>query len=150
MKQTKEIFEEFISQKDKISCKELDEFFTGLKPVKIEEMIGEWQGGNLFTESKWWRLFFKNFIGFKWYGKKFLDSNNVQAQIWSFLGKIKFNIPGGTAFLRRLEFRDKVSTSMIYNYLPIVDNFRKVNDDTVMAIMEIKGKVSIYFYLKRI
>lgn len=38
---------------------------------------------------------------------------------------------------------------MIYNYLPMIDNFRKVDSDTVMEITEIKGKVSVYFYLNK-
>ena len=48
-----------------------------------------------------------------------------------------------------INYRNKVSTSMIYNYLPMIDQFRKVDDCVVVGIMEIKGKVSVYFYLKR-
>lgn len=143
-----ETFEEFIKQNDKILSNKLDDFFASLEPLKTEEMIGKWLGGYFPTGSKMeWLL--KNFILFKWSGKSFLTPNNVKALIISFLG-IKCNIPGGTAILRELKFRDKVSTSMIYNYLPIMDNFRKVDNNTVMGIMEIKGKVSVYFYLKSV
>ena len=62
---------------------------------------------------------------------------------------IKFSVPGTSAILRKIEFRNKISTSMVYNYLPMIDNFRKLDDNTVMGIMEEKGKVSVYFYLKR-
>ncbi len=52
MKQTKEIFEEFISRKDKIAGKELDDFFADLDPRAINEMFGEWRVGYIFTEER--------------------------------------------------------------------------------------------------
>ncbi|MFH1455007.1 MAG: DUF4334 domain-containing protein [bacterium] len=145
-----EKFEKIISQKEKISYKELDEFFASLEPIKIDEMIGEWKIGYFFTDgigSKW-EIFIRNFPIIRPYSKKFLDQNNVKAWVYRFFG-IKFSIPGASAILRKVEFRNKVSTSMIYNYLPMIDNFRKVDDNTVMGIMETKGKVSLYFYFKK-
>ncbi len=135
-------------QKDKISCQKLDEYFASLEPVEIAEMIGKWQGGYFPTGKSWLEIFLKDFIVCKWYGKTFLTNDKVKALIFTFLG-IKFNIPGGTAILRKVEFRDKISAAMIYNYLPIIDNFRKIDNNTVMGIMEVKGRISLYFYLKR-
>ncbi|MFH1188117.1 MAG: DUF4334 domain-containing protein, partial [bacterium] len=93
-------------------------------------------------------FFLKDFILFKWHGKNFLTDNNVKALVYSFVG-IKFNLPFGMAVLRKIEFKGKLSTSMIYNYFPIIDNFRKVDDNIVMGVMDIKGKVAMFFYLKR-
>ena len=138
-------FEELIKQKGKISVKELNEFFDGLKAVSIEEMFGLWQGGFFPTGNKL-EMLLKDFIIFRWHGKEFLSSDRVKALIFSFLG-IKFNIPGGTAVLRELKFRNKVSAAMIYDYLPITDNFRRVDSSTIMGIMTIRGKEGIYFYL---
>jgi len=138
-------FEEFIKQKGKISVKELNEFFDGLKAVNIEEMFGLWQGGFFPTGNKL-EILLKDFIIFRWYGKEFLNSDRVKALIFSFLG-IKLNIPGGTAVLRELKFRNKVSTAMIYDYSSIIDNFRRVDSSTIMGIMTIRGKEGIYFYL---
>jgi len=140
-------FEELINHSGKIHVKELDEFFDGLESVNIKEMIGQWQGG-FFSIGSRMEILLKNFVVFKWYGKKFLNSNRVNALTFSLLG-IKFNIPGGTAVLREIKFRNKISTAMIYNYLPIIDNFRKVDSGTIMGIMTIKGKEYIYFYLKK-
>lgn len=150
MKQTKEIFEKFVSQNDNLSRKELDDFFTDLESITTDEMIDEWRVGYLFTKEKTgskWEAFIRN-IPIRLYSKKFLDRNNVKAWIYRFFG-IKFSIPGTGAILRKIEFRNKISTSMVYNYLPMIDNFRKLDDNTVMGIMEVKGKVSVYFYLKR-
>ena len=143
-----EQFNQYLKQKDKISTNQLDDFFAQLDPIDIEELIGKWQGSVFFMGLSKLEIVLKNFYILKWFGKLFLNSNQVKALIFSFLG-IKFNIPGGTAVLRKIEYRGKVSTSMIYNYLPIIDNFRKIDDQTVMGVTEIKGRVGIYFYLKR-
>ena len=142
-----ETFKEFIDYQGRISSEKLDELFAGLEAVEIKEMTGHWRGG-FFSTGNRMEILLKGFPFFKWYGKNFLSQNNVQALIFSFFG-IKFNIPFGTAVLRKTEFRNKISTAMIYNYLPIIDNFRKVDEDTVFGIMEIKGKIGVYFYLER-
>ena len=141
------IFEEFIRQEGEISTKKLDKFFDDLEPVSVEEMLGSWHGGYFPIGNKM-EILLKDFIIFRWYGKKYLNSNKVKALIFSFLG-IKFNIPGGTAVLRELKFRNKISSAMIYDYLPIIDNFRKVDSNAVMGIMTIRGRERIYFYLEK-
>jgi len=141
----KTIFNKFKNQKGKISKTELDTFFDGLDPVEISEMIGKWKGG-FFPTGSGLEILLKDFILFKWHGKYLLNKNNVKAVIFNVLG-LKFNIPFCTAVLRKVEFRDKISTSLIYNYLPIIDNFRRVDEKTLMGVMEIKGRANLYFYL---
>lgn len=146
---TKETFENLKKQKGKISYKKLDEFYKDLEPITIDEMIGRWKGGYFLTKISGLEIFLKNFILFKWYGKNFISQDKVKALVYSFLG-IKFNIPFfGPAILRKMEFRGKLSASMIYNHLPIIDNFRKVDDNTIMGVMDVRGKIAMYFYLKR-
>ena len=128
-------------------CEQLDEFFSGLDAIKADKITGRWKGGYFPTGSKT-EFFLKDFIIFKWHGKNFVNINNVKAWVFSFL-TMKINVPGGGAVLRELEFRNKISTSMIYNCLPIIDNFRKVDTDTIMGIMTIKGKTGLYFYLRK-
>jgi len=138
-------FDQLIKRVGALSCDELDQFFAGLEPVDIDETLGEWRGGYL----KGWKFFFRNFILFKWLGKHFISAEKAKAQVWSVLGfKISFGL--GNSRLRRIEFRDKVSTALIYNYLPLIDHFRKVDDKILMGIMEIKGRIQVYFYLQRI
>lgn len=142
-------FEDLLQQKNKISAEELDEFFASLEPVKIGEMIGKWRGGYFPTGETWLELFLRDFLICKWYGKTFVAKNKVKALVFSFLG-MKFNMPFfGAAVLREIEFSGKISAAMIYSYLPIIDNFRKADDKTVMGIMEIKGKTGVYFYLQK-
>ena len=54
------------------------------------------------------------------------------------------------ARLRMMEYRGKVSATMIYDYLPINDSFRKVDDNTVLGIMDYKHSPQAFFFvLKR-
>jgi len=142
-------FEKIIHKAGLLSCKELDDLFAELQPITIEEMIGEWQIGYLITErtgSKFGTLL--RYLPIKPSGKKFLSKNKVQAWVFSFFG-IKFGFPGATSILEEIDYRGKVSTSMIYNYLPMIDHFRKIDNTVVMGIMEIKGNLSVYFYMKK-
>lgn len=139
-------FEQFIKQKGKISCEELDKFFAGLEPVGMDEMMGEWRGKCFKTGHSKLEFLLEHLLVLKWHGKKFVNENVVKALVFSFFG-IKFNLPLGTARLRKIEYGGKMSTAMVYNYFPIIDNFRKVDGKTVMGIMDIKGNAGVYFYL---
>ncbi|MCU1648744.1 MAG: hypothetical protein JWN03_9019 [Nocardia sp.] len=51
------------------------------------------------------------------------------------------------ARLRNLEFRGKSSAAMIYDHLPIIDVFRKVDDDTLLGVMDMRGMRDPYFFV---
>lgn len=53
------------------------------------------------------------------------------------------------ARLRMLEFRGKLSAAMIYDKIAIIDNFRKVDDNTLLGVMDIKNYPDdrMYFFL---
>ncbi|MEQ8973132.1 MAG: DUF4334 domain-containing protein [Coleofasciculus sp. C1-SOL-03] len=54
------------------------------------------------------------------------------------------------ARLRMMDYRGKVSATMIYDYLPINDSFRKVDENTVLGIMDLKHSPQPFFFvLKR-
>ena len=54
------------------------------------------------------------------------------------------------ARLRMTEYRGKISATMIYDQLPINDVFRKLDDNTVLGIMDLKGMNDPFFFkLKR-
>jgi len=139
------MFDQLLKRAGDLAFDELDQFFASLDPVDIEDTLGFWKGGYL----KGWEIFFRNYIFFHWFGKHFISAEKIRAQVWSILGfKISFGI--GNSRLRRVEFRDKVSTALIYNYLPIIDHFRKVDDEILMGIMVIKGRSIVYFYIQRL
>ena len=53
------------------------------------------------------------------------------------------------ARLRMTEYRGVVSATMIYDSLPINDIFRKVDDDTVLGVMDMRFTSQPVFFLLR-
>lgn len=53
------------------------------------------------------------------------------------------------ARLRKLEHRGRVSAAMVYDRLPIHDCFRRLDDDTVLGVMDQKGARQPFFFLLR-
>ena len=54
------------------------------------------------------------------------------------------------ARLRMVEYRDMVSATMIYDSLPINDHFRRIDENTVLGLMDFKGIASPFpFVLER-
>lgn len=57
------------------------------------------------------------------------------------------------ARLREIEYRGKVSACMVYDKKDIIDVFRKVDDDTLFAVMDVKSlnsDKSYFFVLERV
>lgn len=54
-----------------------------------------------------------------------------------------------TARLRMTEYRGRVSATMIYDAKPINDVFRKVAEDTVLGLMDLRGADCPYFFVLR-
>ena len=53
---------------------------------------------------------------------------------------------GPAARLRAVRFRDVTSAAMVYDGQPIIDHFRKIDDDAVLGAMSIHGKERHYFF----
>lgn len=53
------------------------------------------------------------------------------------------------ARLRMIEFRGKVSAAMVYDQIAVIDIFRKVDENTLLGIMDIKNypSDSMYFFV---
>jgi hypothetical protein len=54
---------------------------------------------------------------------------------------------GPKARLRNLEHRGKVSAAMIYDRQPIIDVFRRVDDVTLLGVMDLRGMSQPYFFV---
>lgn len=54
-----------------------------------------------------------------------------------------------TARLRMTEYRGRVSATMIYDAKPVNDVFRKVDEDTVLGVMDLRGADRPYFFSLR-
>lgn len=60
-----------------------------------------------------------------------------------------FSTSRSCARLRILEFRGKSSATMIYDKLPINDVFRKIDESSVLGIMDLKGMKQPFFFILR-
>ena len=54
-----------------------------------------------------------------------------------------------TARLRDIEYRGVVSAAMVYDHLPIIDHFRRVDDETLLGVMDMRGLSEPYFFVLR-
>lgn len=57
-----------------------------------------------------------------------------------------FNTSSSCARLRMTEYRGKISATMIYDQLPVNDVFRKLDDNTVLGLMDNKRIQDPFFF----
>ena len=152
-------------------------FFDSLPAVRAEELTGRWHGRELRTEhpmdglleaSGWYGKQFDGvdavhpllFTGFR--GRIFAaDPRRVPLGLVDKVpasvvargrGMVKALKPvlrtrRPRAQLRNLEHRGVVTASMIYDHLPIIDSFRRVDADTLLGVMDLQGSEQPYFFV---
>lgn len=145
-------FQQLKSDPGPIDTATLDALFDALEPIDCDAMLGAWKGDELKTGHKGSMML----KALKWYGKTFNSRLDVKPLICrDDEGKLYSNqAMKGEASLWPVEFRGKVSASMVYDAQPVFDHFRRVDDNTVMGIMDGKEQVfdngkHFYFYLER-
>ncbi len=134
---------------------DLDALWSDLATVEVDEMLGAWRGGDFATGHVASAVLEK----VRWYGKRF-DSplEAVPLVCRDENGELHSNLAaggGGEASLWPVGFRGEVTATMVYDKLPVLDHFKKVDADTVMGIMN--GKLATtfgiddlyYFWLER-
>jgi hypothetical protein len=146
-------FTEFKERAVAIADAELDEFWATLQPATIEEMLGEWQGGEFVTGHKMNGQLEKA----RWFGKSFKSADDVQPLVCVDADGNKFSnveMGKGEASLWLEDFRGEVTATMVYDGQPVHDHFKKIDDDALMGIMNGKHVLDdgryFYFYLERV
>ena len=113
--------------------------FEQLEPVSAEFMIGTWRGGKFDGGGTPDPI--------NWYGKRFVSKSHVEPLLCRAPdGSIYSYDKLGVAQLREVSFNGKVSASLIYDQQPIMDYFRKVTQDIVVGLGDIKGKPTDFFF----
>lgn len=121
------------------SAEQLMPLFEQLEPVSIEFMLGTWKGGKFDGGSEPDPI--------NWYGKRFNSASDVEPLlVHGADGGIATYEALGRAQLREIRYAGKVSAALIYDKQPIMDYFRKVNDDLVIGLGDIKGKPTDFFF----
>lgn len=153
-------------------------FFDELATVAIDDMLGtwhgegfptghsmdgllenfDWQGKQFISSEEVHPLMFNNrgsqvFLDPRWMPLKYarhtpLANNPVSRQLFRMLMPL-MKTSQSRARLRMLEHRGKVSATMVYDEKPINDVFRKIDDDTLLGLMDLKGKFKPFFFLLR-
>ncbi|GHO62469.1 hypothetical protein KSC_013610 [Ktedonobacter sp. SOSP1-52] len=161
---------------NRMSLQEALELCDALPGVEIETMLGRWRGSEVSThhpmdgmlEAFGW--YGKEFID-RDHVHPLLFSDNHN-QIFAIDPKrlplslvLKLPIPRNKlmrrlvimarfllqtrqakARVRMVEYRGKVSASMLYDNLPICDTFRLIDQDTLLGIMDFKGMEQPFFF----
>jgi hypothetical protein len=166
-----------IFQAGKTTTQEALQLYDSLDPVNCDFMLGRWRGSGLNTDhpmdgllelSNWYGKEFVDFenvhplLFFDSRGELFKVAPHPTLMNWV----LKLSIPRNTAFkpwlmfansllktdksqarLRMMEYRGVVTATMIYDYLPINDSFKKVDDHTVFGIMDFKNSPQPFFFI---
>ena len=153
-----EAFEHYKNQQFIENDSRLLELFDQLDPVSCDEIYSRWGGGSFKTSH--WAV--QTLTDLKWYGKWFQTKMNCAPLIcFNEEGDLFSNqIFGGEGILWMAEFRGKVSATLFCDIQPIFDHFRKVDDDTLMGVMDEKRLLTemeivsndryFFFYLHRV
>lgn len=151
-------------------------FFDELDAVNLESMFGRWRGKGLETshpldgllETFGW--YGKEFVDAETvHPLLFLDGSNkiikVDANPWITELGLRFSLKNkalkpvfklatsilktneSKARIRMMEYRGRVSATMIYDYLPINDVFRQVDDNTLLGLMDYKAIAQPFFFI---
>ena len=154
-------------------------FYDGLPAVAPEAMLGEWKGGEIATghlydgllgPSGWWGKRFRSVdavdpLVFERKGKRFAGNPGLMPLgLIERMPRLAKSAPSAALFrllspllrtskprarLRPLTYRGVTSAAMIYDQLPIADCFRRVDDDTLVGAMDIRGHSQPYFFTLR-
>ncbi|ADV83772.1 DUF4334 domain-containing protein [Terriglobus saanensis] len=153
-----EAFEQYRNQKFIKDDSKLLELFDHLDPVSCDEIYSRW-AGECFQTGHW---AVKTLTDMKWYGKWFQTKMNCAPLIcFNEEGDLFSNqILGGEGILWTAEFRGKVSATLSYDSQPMFNHFRRVDENTLMGIMQEKRLLTgleivpathyLYFCLRRV
>ena len=125
------------------SAETLMPLYDQLEPATAKDMIGTWHGGKFDGGKE------PNPIN--WYGKRFVSASHVDPMLCRKEDGSVYAWPNwGDAQLREVAFGGKVQACLIYDKQPMMDYFRKVTDDLVIGLADIKGRpTDFFFWLER-
>lgn len=134
---------ELIRSKAACPAETLMPLFDQLQPATEKQMIGQWHGGKFDGGKE------PNPIN--WYGKRFVSRAHVDPMLCRKEDGSIYAWPDwGDAQLREMVWNGKVQACLIYDKLPMMDYFRKVTDDLVVGLADIKGRpTDFFFWLER-
>ncbi|MCQ4117914.1 DUF4334 domain-containing protein [Rhodococcus tibetensis] len=137
-----------------VSPDDLDAVWAALDTVRAEDILGQWKGDDFATGH---RLHEKLFAS-RWHGKTFNSLDDAKPLICRDPdGNLFSDVASGNgeASLWNIEFRGEVTATMVYDGAPIFDHFKRVDESTLMGIMNGKSSLVLdggqhyYFLLEK-
>ncbi|MFC6154650.1 DUF4334 domain-containing protein [Nocardioides yefusunii] len=117
----------------------LEEIWDALETVRPEEILGQWRGFAFDTGHRVHALL----DGARWYGKRFDALDDVKPMVCRGEdGELFSDVAAGRgeASLWNIEFRGQVTASMVYDGQAVIDHFKRVDDRTLMGVMNGKAR----------
>lgn len=153
MASEQETFQRLRSQSP-VDVKDLDALWKALDTVQVDSLLGEWKGGDFATGHPASRQLEKS----RWFGKTFNSRTDAKPLICRRENGELFSdkeTMRGEASLWMVEFRGEVTATMVYDGMPVLDHFKKVDENTLLGVMngKLPGIEEIghyYFFLERI
>lgn len=141
-----------LRHRDRIDTEELDRLWATLPPARLDDLWGSWRGSELPTGHLLSRVLRKT----GWVGKRFVSALDVQPLVCRRDdGSLYSNVElgKGEASVWMIEFRGEVTATMVYDSTPTFDHFKRVDDNTLLGIMNGKNVLfegrHFYFVLER-
>lgn len=160
----------------KASTEEALQIFDGLPAVDSDFMLGRWKGSEVDTGhpmdgllelTGWYGKLFVNkdevhpLLFYTKGGKSLYAVNpqfiplNIKIPKWKIWSKVMqllkpiLKTKKTTARLRMMTCRGKLTATMIYDNKAIFDHFVKIDDNTVLGLMDLKGSAPPYFWIMK-
>lgn len=132
---------EMVKHGEKATSQTIEPLFAQLEPASNQFMFGQWKGGN-FRESTTVPRF---------YGKRFSSPEDCEPMLrYDDDGRVYAWKEWGDARLREISYAGKVQSAVIYDDRPLIDYFRKVDENLVIGLGDLKGRDHVnYFWLIR-
>ena len=132
----------------------LDALWADLEVVDAAAILGSWRGFAFTTGHP----VEKALAASRWHGKRFDALDDAKPLICRADDGSLYSdttTGGGGASLWNVEFRGEVTATMVYDGRPVLDHFKRVDDDTLMGVMNGKPEAVLargrhfYFGLER-
>ncbi|MGN0063836.1 MAG: DUF4334 domain-containing protein [Nocardioides sp.] len=119
---------------------ELESLWSDLDTVRAADILGDWRGFAFSTGHPVEKLLGRS----GWYGKSFVWFDDAKPLICRAADGSLYSdtrTGNGEASLWDVEFRGEVTASMVYDGMPVVDHFKRVDDSTLMGVMNGKSEL---------
>ncbi|WP_338702597.1 DUF4334 domain-containing protein [Streptomyces sp. Q6] len=128
---------------------ELDDLWAQLEVVDAASVLGSWRGFAFRTGHPVEKMLGAS----RWHGKRFDALDSAQPLICRAEDGTLYSDTAaghGEASLWNVEFRGEVTATMVYDGMPVLDHFKRVDEHTLMGVMNGRPDVVLarggYFY----